>query len=934
MKHILLSSFLLLLFFGCNTKIKKNNELILAKKESDNVILDFKQGAKYGFKYFSNGHLGRGKHPFTTVDKGGRNAGEVVRASDASSWSGMYSELESPIYTADGKRFLIDVWMDHLGSFTLKLEKSTDGGQNTALSVKNTKINEWETLLFDFEDAIHGGPSFTKIAIFIDLNSKATGKDVYSYFSRFYQIPSEGEGEIFGDKDKAIKIVVLGSSTAAGTGPSDSRNAWVNRYRRKLKSYNGHHQVINLAVGGYTTYHLLPTGVEVPTGRPAPSNGHNTTAGLSHNPDAVLINLPSNDVNLGFSIEDQLANYRLICQPFYDRNIPVWVSTPQGRNFDKPKRLMQKLLNDSTHIKFGRKTLDFWKGFAHWDATIKKELDSGDGIHMNDEAHRMLFEEVWNKDILGFILDKKTGIIRKDTAYTTPLKKLGYILQWNDEFDGDKLDMNSWSHELGDGCPDLCGWGNAEKIWYRPESSVVKNGKLIMNITEDPEKEGYWTASRIITNKKVDFRFGRIDVRAKLPRTKGLWPAIWLLGVNRETDDWPYCGEIDMMEQVGHIPHRIRGTLHYFENGRKYHHKGDKYELKYGEFSDDFHVYSIDWDDKSIKFYVDDYMYSEQKYTDLNLDPNDNPYLKPFYMILNCAVGGNLPGYPDYSSEFPQTFEVDYVRHYQSNKYYYVPKTEEKVTQMPKKENLWIYLMAGQSNMEGQGIVSPDDTIPNDRFLTMNKKGEWIKAKEPLHFHNTGHRGLTCGYSFGHSMLSMVPDSITIAVVPCALGGSSVDHWLDDTEYRNMHLWSNMQYKIADGLKQGVFKGMIWHQGETDAKEDRLPHYEGKLNKLYDRIRAEVKNPDMLVVTGELGKFESHRPMWIELNKILKVMAKSSDKNDHIITSDLNDNGDQVHFDTEAQRMMGKRYALKMGSMQGYGNTAGAKKLWIETRVK
>jgi len=913
----------------CSKQIVTNGIISFTKNKSTSP-----EDRQYDFEYFSNGHLEDEKYKFRSVEHDGRFAGEIVRASDASSWSGIFTFLKKPIYLSDGKQFVVDVWMDHLGSFTLKLEDSPDGGQNTSISVQNTKINQWETLIIDFEDDIVDGPSYTKIAIFSDIHKKATGKDVYSYFSGIRQIPIDGGIEIYGDKNEAVKIVVLGSSTAAGSGPTNFRNTWVSRYRRKLQVKNGYHKVINLAVGGYTTYHLLPTETKVDSLKPQPSINHNVTKALSFNPDAVLINLPSNDANNGYTIKEQLDNYTAICKPLYDLGIPVWVSTPQGRNMEKKKRALQKVLRDSTNIRFGRKTLDFWRDMAHWDGTLIPKYDSGDGIHMNDEAHRLLFEEVWSKDVLGAILDKRKGIIRKDSAYTTPLYREGYVLKWQDEFNGTELDMDSWTHELGDGCPDLCGWGNREKVWYRPENSQVKDGKLIITAKPDKENEGFWSSSRIITHNKVDFRFGRIDVRAKLPKTKGLWPAIWLLGTNRFTVGWPNSGEIDIMEEVGHIPHRIRGTVFYTGSNNKANHIGDKYELKYGDFSDDFHVYSIDWDGKSIKYLVDDQLYTERKYSDLNIEGVDNPFIKPFYMILNCAVGGNLPGEPDHTSVFPQTFEIDYVRHFQASKLFYLPKLEDKVKVMPKKENLWIYLMAGQSNMEGQGVVGPLDTIPNPRILTMNKKGDWIVAKEPLGLHNTGHAGMDCGYSFAQNMLASVPDSITIAVIQTALGGSSVEQWLNDSEYRGMNLWSNMKYKIADGLKSGTFKGMIWHQGETDAKKEKLPHYKGKLNELFDRIRTETNNTNMPVVTGELGKFNSHRPLWIALNNILKEMDKESDIISHILTYDLDDYGDEVHFNTDAQRMMGKRYAVKMLEMQGYGKGDAFEKLKKVVKVK
>lgn len=882
-------------------------------------VLDFDKNELIKFNYFSNGHISDVKEDVKTVTKEGEKAYDIIKASDAKSWAGVVSVFEKPVYLADGKIFLMDVWMDHIGSISFKLEGSVDGGRDVRVNLENTKINQWETLSFDFSELVLDGPSYNSIAIFIDIHKDPTGKDVHNYITNIQQVPNGKSRIIKGDKSQAVKIVVLGSSTAAGAGPKDIRNAWVNRWRRKLQSINGYHEVINLAVGGYTTYQLLPDGTSVGENKPKPDTDHNVTKALTHNPDAVVINLPSNDINLGFNIEEQMANYDKICQPLYDKGIPVWISTTQGRNFDKEKRELQKLMKDATLTKYGRRTLDFWRGFAHWDNTVKKELDSGDGVHMNDLGHQLLFEEVWKKDILGVILDKKAGIIRKDTAYMGPLYREGFMLSWQDEFDGNELDKASWTHDIGDGCPELCGWGNNEKGWYRPENTKVKDGKLIITAHPDKEHKGYWSSSKIITSEKVNFKFGRIDVRAKLPKTKGMWPAIWLLGQNIKTATWPYCGEIDMMEEVGHIPHRVMGTVFYRgENIEKEtkgwaEHKSAKYELKYGDFSDDFHLYSIEWTSQGIKYFVDDILYTERKFNKLkNLNPDDNPFLKPFYMILNLAVGGTLPGYPDETTEFPQTLEVDYIRYFKDAKDLYHPKKEKIIKNVPKKENLWIYLLAGQSNMAGSGTVGPLDTIPNDRIITMNYDNEWIAVKEPLHYYMSKHRGLDCGYSFGNTFLKMVPDSVSIALIPCAIGGSGIDDWLSDSLYLGHKLWSRMKTNIARTGELGTFKGMLWHQGETDTKPHLLASYEEKLLRFFKRVRTEVGVSNMPIVVGELGRFNTHRPNWLELNATLAKISMEHDHIDYIKTSDLKDKGDSVHFDSPSLRTMGKRYAEKM----------------------
>ncbi len=206
---------------------------------------------------------------------------------------------------------------------------------------------------------------------------------------------------------ESVKFVVLGSSTAAGTGPLDIRNSWVNRYRRHLHSHNTHHEIINLAVGGYTTYQLLPTDYVVPVNRPHPDSKHNVSQAISLHPDAVLINLPSNDADKGFSIQEQLNNYRIIIDELEKHHIPVWVSTPQGRNMSLEKRKIQKELLDSTFVIFGDHTLDFWTGIATEEGEIYSTYNSGDDIHLNDEAHRLLYEIVKNKHIVSKLLNHR-----------------------------------------------------------------------------------------------------------------------------------------------------------------------------------------------------------------------------------------------------------------------------------------------------------------------------------------------------------------------------------------------------------------------------------------------------------------------------------------------------------------------------------------------
>lgn len=203
-------------------------------------------------------------------------------------------------------------------------------------------------------------------------------------------------------------IVVLGSSTAAGTGPKKPENAWVERYRAYLKKEFANFQVINLAVGGYTTYNEQPDGFVPPQGRPAPDSAHNITMALSKNPDAILINLPGNDTDKGVTLQEQLDNFGRMTALADAAHVLVWVATTQPRNFgQEAQRMLQMQVRDAIHTKYGEHTLDFWTAFAEADGKIKPLYDSGDGIHMNDEAHALLAQEVIDAKVPEAVLSSR-----------------------------------------------------------------------------------------------------------------------------------------------------------------------------------------------------------------------------------------------------------------------------------------------------------------------------------------------------------------------------------------------------------------------------------------------------------------------------------------------------------------------------------------------
>lgn len=212
-------------------------------------------------------------------------------------------------------------------------------------------------------------------------------------------------------------IVVLGSSTSAGAGASQSDSAWVNRYRAYLQGINPANEVVNFGVGGYNTYRIMPTGFVPPTNRPNPDPARNISAALAENPDAIIVNMPSNDVAAGFTYAEQMFNLDTIVSIAEQNNIPIWICTTQPRNFGNQAQLdLQWEIKDSIYAYFNPYTIDFWTTIATPSYTIEPFYDSGDGIHLNDFGHGLLSERVIQTNILDSIYEAPDSVDYKLAA--------------------------------------------------------------------------------------------------------------------------------------------------------------------------------------------------------------------------------------------------------------------------------------------------------------------------------------------------------------------------------------------------------------------------------------------------------------------------------------------------------------------------------------
>jgi len=247
-------------------------------------------------------------------------------------------------------------------------------------------------------------------------------------------------------------------------------------------------------------------------------------------------------------------------------------------------------------------------------------------------------------------------------GYTTPNVYPDMTSIWADDFNETSLKSTNWNFQIGNGCPNLCGWGNNEIQYYKQENVILQDGYLIIKAEEETIGTNKYSSSRINTQNKFSFHYGRIDVRAVLPVGQGIWPAIWMLGDDIETLGWPASGEIDIMEMIGGNGREktIHGTAHWENNGSHAMLNGD-YSLSSGTFNDEFHVFSIIWNAESIRWYINDIKYHEIDITQQDL----NEFQKDFHFLINLAIGGDWPGNPDNTTNFPQYFIVDYIRVFQ-----------------------------------------------------------------------------------------------------------------------------------------------------------------------------------------------------------------------------------------------------------------------------
>lgn len=411
-----------------------------------------------------------------------------------------------------------------------------------------------------------------------------------------------------------------------------------------------------------------------------PSSDFDKSRGLISEAPVSLIDIyPTLNDLCGLSPRSELEGYSL--RPFLEDINNTWEGPPVALtaisgNINKR--------NDPNQHHFAVRSKE-WRYILTNEGNEELYNSKSDPMEWDNLANNPEFESV--KIELHKELCKLSG---RDNLYNNnPLSgvkedhKKDWKLVWSEEFNGDSLDRSRWEYETG-------FVRNKEMQYYTKERSQnvrLEDGLLVIEGRKERMKNriynpnspnwirnreyAHYTSGSIHTRGKVQFQYGRIEVRAKMPKGKGMWPAIWTLGVNLPKVGWPHCGEIDIMEYVGKQWNVIHANVHFddpkmrdfkLKNNKDAHKKGVSAQFRSSNLSKEFHLYSVEWEEQKIRFFVNDQQYAEFNIDDAGIG-GDNPFRKPHYLLLNLALGGSWGGNIE-DAALPQKYLVDYVRYY------------------------------------------------------------------------------------------------------------------------------------------------------------------------------------------------------------------------------------------------------------------------------
>ena len=431
----------------------------------------------------------------------------------------------------------------------------------------------------------------------------------------------------------------------------------------------------------------------VPIGFFVAQDGNSTTTfAQTDAPPAAVPDLsaPNNVLEMNFTI----SSFGVVIHNFANETVDTWTpqdwSTYEGVGFwlygnnsgtDLFVDIIDNRSLNSTVDNAERYTVTFQDDFTGWqylqfpfDDFVRKDIGNGapnDGFTLTS-VHGWAFGTLTTDGTQTYYLDQ---ITLYDNGAPTPPGS-DWQLVWSDEFNepaGTPPNPTIWTPEIGDGTiRSIPGWGNSELQYYTdsPDNAVMDgDGNLVITVRETDENSNLicyygpceYTSARLITENKVEFAYGRIEMGVQLPRGAGLWPAFWSLGTNIDQVGWPQSGEIDFMEFVGREPNQVFGTIHGpgYSGGASF---GGTYDFA-EEVPSRYRTFTVDWEPNKIVWYVDGIKYHEATPTDVA--PNEWVFNQPFYLLMNVAVGGNFGGPVGEETTFPQAMAVDYVRVYQ-----------------------------------------------------------------------------------------------------------------------------------------------------------------------------------------------------------------------------------------------------------------------------
>lgn len=542
-------------------------------------------------------------------------------------------------------------------------------------------------------------------------------------------------------------------------------------------------------------------------------------------------------------------------------------------------------------------------------------------------------------------------------------------LTWKDEFDGNKLDSSKWDYIIGNGFwangTWVAGWGNNEKEYYTDseENVKVKDGKLIITAKNDSfqgEAAGgkqtfNYTSGKIVTQGKFSQKYGRVEFRAKLPKGKGLWPAIWMLPEEDVYGGWAASGEIDIIEGWGSDTSKIAGTLHYGGTWPANVHTGKDYHFKNGDATQ-WHEYALEWLPGEIRWYVDGELYQVQNNW---YSKNKNeaveytypaPFDQPFYLIMNLAVGGWFDGDPDGSTKFPETLEVDYIRVYELEGGYDENISKPKIALEDLPEDIkqpingnFIYNGDFANDGENWQLLThfggagsyTYETINGEKFLKANienqgnqsysiqviqeapiMKGRYYKLSFDAKAENNREKGIKIGggesrgWAAYHTntfnitkevnryttMFQMIQDSDPNGKVEFHLGLSKLNVWLGNVK---LEMIEDPVKELLAMSKAPLVNGNLVYNGSFDqGDQKRMLFWDFKADNSSAKVIERVLN---IINNGDNPKLIQEN-IQLKQDAIYNIKFKAKSENGNSVKIILQDkNGNKKYFEKEVK---------------------------------